>query len=35
MGRKYIIGLAVVMATLMLISVVDAASTHPDKFNAS
>lgn len=35
MGRKYIIGLAVVMATLMLISVVDAASTHPDKFNTN
>jgi len=35
MGRKYIIGLAVVMATLMLISVVGAASTYPDKFNAN
>jgi PQQ-like domain len=35
MGRKYIIGLAVVVATLMLISVVGAASTHPDRFNAN
>ena len=35
MGRKYIIGLAVVVATLMLISVVGAASTYPDKFNAN
>lgn len=42
MGRKYIIGLAIVMAILMLISVVGATPTmctdklkHPDKFNAN